>query len=163
MRVNALSAKGTRTNSAWHPSMRQPSPQPPCSQLLTQPRWQKKHVPQNVSQFTATRSPGLKRATSAPTSSTTPTNSCPSTVSGSARGTAPRMICKSLVQMVERVTRTMASVGSCSVGCGRSSSAMLPLPSCTSAFMGILSRRGFVHGSTGERGVGFRNGAQPMR
>lgn len=44
-------------------------------------------------------------------------------------------------------------------GSGRSSSAMLPLPSCTSAFMGILSHGGFVHGSTGPGGAGFCNRA----
>ena len=135
MRVKALSAYGTRTYSAWQPSMVQPRSQPPCSQLLTQPRRQKKHSPQKVSQFTATRSPGEKDLTPAPTSSTTPTNSWPSTVSGVARGTAPRMICRSLVQMVERVTRTMASAGPISRGRGRSRSAMLPRPSCTSAFI----------------------------
>ena len=43
MGAHVLSAKGTRMNSAWQPSIRQPSSQPPWMQLFTHPRWQKKH------------------------------------------------------------------------------------------------------------------------
>ena len=94
--------------------MRQPRAQPPLGsvQLFTKPRWQKKQLPQKVSTFTATRSPGCTEATCSPTASTTPTNSCPTMVPGTALGTNPPLMCRSLEQMDARVTRTTASVGS---------------------------------------------------
>lgn len=55
--VRPLSAKGTRTYSAWQPSMRQPSSQPPSSQLLINPCWQNQHSPQKVMQLAATGRP----------------------------------------------------------------------------------------------------------
>ena len=108
---NPVSANGTRTYSACPPSIRQPSAQPPflSVQLFTYPCLQKKHSPQKVSTLTVTRSPGRTFLTDAPTLSTTPTISCPTVIPGTARGTLPCLICKSLVQMLASVTRTMAS------------------------------------------------------
>ena len=75
--VSPLSAKGTRTYSAWQPSMRQPSSQPPSSQLLMNPCWQNQHSPQKVMQLAATRSPGRRWERELPASTISPTNSCP--------------------------------------------------------------------------------------
>lgn len=108
--------------------MRQPRAQPPSGsvQLFTQPLRQKKHSPQKVSTFTVTRSPGRTVVTAAPTSSTTPTISWPTVMPGTARGTEPCLMCRSLVQMLDKVTRTMASRGSCRVGRGLSRSSKRP-------------------------------------
>ena len=109
--IQSLIGIGTLTYSACPPSMRQPKAHPPLGsvQLLTYPCWQKKHFPQKVSTFTVTLSPGLTDVTPVPTSSTTPTISCPTVVPSIARGTLPCLICRSLVQMLPRVTRTIAS------------------------------------------------------
>ena len=122
------SANGTRTYSACPPSMRQPSAQPPLAsvQLFTNPCLQKKHSPQNVSTFTVTRSPGFTFVIAVPVSSTTPTISWPTVMPGTARGTLPCFICRSLVQILPSVTRTMASRLSCIAGLGFSSSAKTP-------------------------------------
>ena len=69
--------------------MVQPSSHPPFSQLFIKPFLQKKHSPQKVSQFTATLSPIFIFLIASPNCTTSPTNSCPSTVSGIARGTLP--------------------------------------------------------------------------
>ena len=74
------------------------------------------HSPQKVSTLTVTRSPGFTLVTSEPISSTTPTISCPTVIPGTARGTLPCLICRSLVQILPIVTRTMASVGSINIG-----------------------------------------------
>ena len=123
-----VSAKGTRTYSACPPSIRQPSAQPPflSVQLLTKPFLQKKHSPQKVSTLTVTRSPGLTWVTALPTASTTPTISCPTVMPGTARGTLPCLICKSLEQMLASVTLTMASRSCCSTGLGLSISSNFP-------------------------------------
>ena len=106
----------------------QPNAQPPFGsvQLFTQPWRQKKHSPQNVSTLTLTRSPGRTDVTAAPTASTTPTISCPTVMPGTARGTEPCLMCRSLVQMELSVTRTMASRGSAITGAGLSSRAKWP-------------------------------------
>ena len=135
--VSPISAKGTRTYSAWHPSIRQPSSQPPYSQLLMNPRLQNQQSPQKVIQFAATRSPGFRPFTCAPHATISPTNSCPRTISSFARGTAPCMTCKSLVHIVDSVTLTIASCGLLIAGTGRSVSSVFPLE-YTSAFI-ILS------------------------
>ena len=92
--------------------MRHPKAQPPWGsvQLFTNPFWQKKHSPQKVSTLTVTRSPGFTVVTSAPICSTIPTISCPTVIPGTARGTLPCLMCRSLVQILPSVTRTMASV-----------------------------------------------------
>ena len=128
MRLRPWSAYGTRTYSAWPPSMRQPSAQPPLGsvQLFTKPFLQKKHSPQKVSTLTVTRSPALTLRTSEPTSSTTPTISWPTVMPGTARGTLPCLICRSLVQILPSVMRTMASRGLCNSGFGLSISSNLP-------------------------------------
>ena len=71
--------------------------------------------------MTATRCPGFTFRTAPPTASTIPTISCPTMIPGTARGTPPCRICRSLAQMDERVTRTTASVGCKRTGAGRSS------------------------------------------
>ena len=108
--------------------MRQPSAQPPLGsvQLFTHPWRQKKHSPQKVSTFTVTRSPGLTVVTAAPVSSTTPTISWPTVMPSTALGTEPCLMCRSLVQMLASVTRTMASRSSCKTGFGLSSRANVP-------------------------------------
>ncbi len=128
IRLSPLSANGTRTYSACPPSIRHPNAHPPSGsvQLFTYPFLQKKHLPQKVSTFTATRSPGLTPTTSLPTSSTTPTISCPTVIPGTARGTLPCFICRSLVHMLPRVTLTTASCGLCKHGLGFSFISNLP-------------------------------------
>lgn len=71
---------------------------------------QKKQSPQNVSTLTVTLSPGLTFVTLLPISSTVPTISCPTVMPGTARGTLPCLMCKSLEQMLARVTLTTASL-----------------------------------------------------
>ena len=60
------------------------------------------------------------------TASTMPTISCPTLIPGTARGTEPCLMCRSLVQIELSVTRTMASRGSCITGRGFSKRAKLP-------------------------------------
>ena len=107
-------------NVACPPSIRQPSAQPPFGsvQLFTQPCLQKKQFPQKVSTFTVTRSPGRTEETEEPIFSTTPTISWPIVIPGTAFGTEPCLMCRSLVQMLESVTRTMASLLSSNTGFG---------------------------------------------
>ena len=95
-------------------------------QLLTHPHRQKKQCPQNVSTLTATRSPGEKRSTTDPTLSTTPTNSWPTVIPGTALGTAPALMWRSLVHIEAVVTRTTASPGSTTPGFGLSLTSNLP-------------------------------------
>ena len=139
MTVRPLSANGIRAYSACPPSMRHPRAHPPCSsvQLFTKPLLQKKHSPQNVSTFIATRSPGFTFFTALPVLTTLPTNSCPSIVPGTALGTAPCLICMSLEQIVVRVTCTIASLSSSISGMGRSVRIICPFPSYTTAFIYI--------------------------
>ena len=108
--------------------MRHPRAQPPSGsvQLFTYPRRQKKHSPQKVSTLTVTRSPTRTERTASPVSSTMPTISCPTVMPGTARGTLPWRICRSLVQMLASVTRTMASRGSSNTGRGFSRSSKRP-------------------------------------
>ena len=72
------------------------------------------------------RSPGFTDSTSAPTCSTMPTISCPTVIPGTARGTLPCFICKSLVHMLPSVTRTIASRASSNTGIGFSSNPNFP-------------------------------------
>ena len=128
IRFNPWSANGTLIYSAWPPSMRHPKAQPPLGsvQLLTYPWRQKKHSPQKVSTFTVTLSPGLTDNTSAPICSTTPTISWPTVMPGIARGTLPCLICRSLVQILLRVTRMIASRESLISGLGFSNNLNFP-------------------------------------
>src|SRR5690349_7999137 len=57
-----------------------------------------------------TRSPAVKWSTSAPTASTMPAASCPSTV-GTGYGNTPLAKCKSVPQMPDRTVRTRTSPG----------------------------------------------------
>src|SRR6204780_798758 len=75
-----VSANGTRTYSAWVPSMRWPKiqPIPPTVwQCEGMPRWQYSHRPHLVMAGTRTRSPTLNPLTASPTAVTVPTASWP--------------------------------------------------------------------------------------
>ena len=73
--------------------------------------------------------------TSEPISSTTPTISWPTVMPGTALGTLPCFMWRSLVQMLPSVTRTMASVGSRITGRGLSIRANLPFSMYVYAFI----------------------------
>src|SRR3954469_10196546 len=83
-----------------------------------------------------TRSPGFRFRTFLPTSSTTPTPSCPRIVPGFMPGTVPRMKCRSVPQIALAVSRTIASVGSLTFGSLTVSRRTSPMPWKTIAFMG---------------------------
>ncbi len=117
-----------RTYSACVPSILLPRIQPPVAQCEYMPRRHASHLPHDEMHEISTRSPGPNADTAAPTCSTTPTPSCPSTRPGSQLGTSPLRICRSVPQMVVCVTRTIASVAAASVGAGRSSSDFFPGP-----------------------------------
>jgi len=76
----------------------------------------------------STRSPGTKLVTALPTSSIVPTASWPRIVPGVTVGTSPLRMCKSVPQIVAVSMRTIASVGTLSVGSGTDSQARLPGP-----------------------------------
>lgn len=132
------SAYGTRTYSACVPSIKWPRIQPPPSRHCPYvPSRQKRQRPHAVMHETRTRSPGRIVRTSLPTSTTSPTASCPSTVPGRTSGTSPLRMCRSVPQMVTASTRTIASVASWIPGSATSSHADFPEPWNTSAFMTI--------------------------
>lgn len=110
-----LSANGTRTYSAWAPSMRWPKiqPMPPVPwQCEGMPSRQYSHSPQRVMHETITRSPALTRVHSGPTRVTVPTPSWPRMRPGVTAGTSPLRMCRSVPQMVVVSILTIASVGS---------------------------------------------------
>src|SRR4029079_5842093 len=84
------SANGTRTCSACVPSIRWPRIQPPpprhCPYVAS---LQYLQLPPAVMHETSTRSPTATRCREAPTSTTVPTASCPSTRPGVTSGTSP--------------------------------------------------------------------------
>ena len=69
---------------------------------------------------------GFTEWTCSPTSVTIPTISWPTVIPGTARGTLPCLMCRSLVQMLARVTFTMASFESRILGSGLSFSSKRP-------------------------------------
>nr|WP_245544815.1 hypothetical protein [Nakamurella multipartita] len=76
------SASGTRANSPWPPSTGCPSRSVPAhpadrTHEVGQPDRQGPHTPQEHTNGAMTRSPARTVATWSPTSSTTPTSSCP--------------------------------------------------------------------------------------
>ena len=73
--------------------------------------------------------------TEEPTSSITPTPSCPRIVPGTMPGIVPRTMCRSVPQMALAVSRTIASVGCSIFGSGTLSRRMSPTPWNTTAFM----------------------------
>ena len=75
---------------------------------------------------TAEKPAATPSPTAEPVFSTIPTISCPTVIPGTARGTEPCLICKSLVQMLANVTRTSASRSSSKTGTGFSFRANLP-------------------------------------
>src|SRR5690348_15207870 len=87
---------------------------------------------------TTTRSPARRLRTSLPTSSITPTASCPRIVPGFMPESVPRMKCRSVPQMALAVMRISASVGSFSFGSRTVSRRISPMPWKTTAFMGLL-------------------------
>ena len=76
--------------------------------------------------------------TASPIDSTIPTISCPTVIPGTALGTLPCLICKSLVQILLRVTLTTASVGSEITGFVFSVTSNRPLPIYVNAFIVFL-------------------------
>ena len=92
------------------------------------PLRQASHLPQEEMQEISTWLPGLNCVTPAPTSSTTPTPSCPRIRPGSQLGTSPFRIWRSVPQIVVLEILTIASVGAPIAGFGRSSTAFFPGP-----------------------------------
>src|SRR6185437_8129784 len=84
-------------------------------------------------QETSTRSPGARRWTLSPTSSTVPTASWPRIRPGRTSGTSPARMCRSVPQIVVASTRTITSPSSVISGSGTSSQARSPGPWYTSA------------------------------
>ncbi len=136
-----LSAKGTRTYSAWVPLMRwpkiQPMPEVPSSsrQCAGSCWWQYEHEPHEVMQEMITRSPTASLLTAWPTSVIVPTPSCPRIRPSVTAGTSPLRMCRSVPQIVVVSTCTITSVGSMISGSGASSHAFSPGPWYTSAFI----------------------------
>src|SRR4051794_22169037 len=146
------SARGTATNSA-----NEPQPVKPgwywSSHPWGAPARQVAHRPHAQTNGTVTRSPTVTRRTDAPTSATTPANSCPGTCGSAIVGSWPTQPCQSLRQRpVARTATTTPSLGH--DGAGTSSTAgAAPKDETTSA---RTSARQSGHdlgaGQLGERG-----------
>ncbi len=89
---------------------------------------QNMQAPQPIVDGMTTRSPLRRLRTPLPTSSTTPTPSWPKIVPGTMPANVPRTMCRSVPQIALDVSRTIASVGSSSLGSGTVSSRMSPMP-----------------------------------
>src|ERR687894_239664 len=126
-----VSAYGTRTYSAWVPSIRCPKIQPipptvwQCDGI---PRWQYSQRPHLVIAGTSTRSSTENPRTASPTSVTVPTASWPRTRPSVTASTSPCRMCRSVPQIVVVSTRTTTSVGSTTAASGTSSQALLSGP-----------------------------------
>ncbi len=107
------------------------------SQPEYQPRLQKKHSPQEMVNGTTTRSPTFRFFTSAPTSTTSPIVSWPSTSPFIMPGMTPSYRCRSEPQIAHAVTLMMASRGCSILGSGTVSQRMSFLPCQQSAFIGF--------------------------
>ncbi len=126
-----VSAYGTRTDSAWVPSMRWPKiqPIPPTVwQCEGMPRWQYSQRPHLVMAGTSTRSPTPNPLTASPTSVTVPTASWPRMRPSVTAATSPWRMCRSVPQIVVVSTLTTTSVGSWIAASGTSSHAFCPGP-----------------------------------
>ena len=121
-----------------------PRIQPPVRQCEYIPFLQKSHLPQEVMQEISTLSPLRTPETPEPTSSTTPQPSWPRMRPSVTAGTSPFRMCRSVPQMVEVVTRTIASLASWILGLGLSSHAFLPGPWYVRAFIVPTSFAGVV-------------------
>src|SRR5207237_6039635 len=121
------SACGTRTASPWPPSTSSEPYRPPFRHSLCHPSRQNTHVPSDHRNGETTRSPVLTPWTPAPTSSTTPMNSCPIRRPFSSCGIVLYGQ-RSLPQIAARVTRTRASVGSIRWASGTFSTRTSPAP-----------------------------------
>src|SRR5712692_9817872 len=133
------SARGTTTYSDCPPP-RPPkySPWPKVALLthwLNQPLRQKEQWPQDVKKLETTRSPGLNRLTSEPTSWITPTSSCPRTAPPFI-GVRPCRMCRSDPHTAPSVTLTSASPEPLMPGLGTSVTLTSPTLRKVSAFMG---------------------------
>ena len=89
---------------------------------------QNRQRPQDVMHETSTRSPTAIVVTAAPISTTVPTASWPRIVPGVTAGTSPFRMCRSVPQIVDVSTRTMASVESMMEGSGADSQIRCPGP-----------------------------------
>src|SRR5438034_132501 len=106
----------------------EPRPNVPLStHWLNQPLRQSRQCPQDVKKLETTRSPGLKRLTSLPTSSTTPTNSWPRTAP-TFIGVWPWRMCRSEPQTAPIVTLTRTSRDPLTDGLGTSMTLTSPSP-----------------------------------
>src|SRR5665213_787435 len=121
-----------RTYSACVPLIKCPRIQPPSSQCEYICFLQYSQVPSEVIQEIITCSPFLKLRTPEPTSSITPTPSCPSVVPGLQEGVLPCRIPRSVPQIVVLIIFTRASVGFSMTGLGMSFNAIFPGPPYTS-------------------------------
>ena len=142
-RIRLTSASGTRSRSACAPGSAPPKiPYPKIassSHRADCPLPQNQHCPHATLNATATRSPTCTRSMPAPTDSTTPTASWPSGSPGSI-GALPWSRWRSLPQIADLVTRTIASSGASTSGSGRSATRTRPSPSKTTPR--IRTRRG---------------------
>src|SRR5262249_31964189 len=100
---------------------------PPWRQSLWRPSRQNSHVPSDQRNGDTTRSPAFTVRTSGPTSSTTPTNSCPMRRPAFV-GSIDLYGHRSLPQIAARLTRTSASVGSMRWASGTFSTRTSPAP-----------------------------------
>ena len=130
--VQMASSNGTRSAIGWHArsgttfiDARPPSRKMPnvvkFTQWLTRPILQKRHVPQLRFGAMATRSPGFRAVTPAPTSMMRPMYSWPMitpTVAGWPGGRS--RMCRSVPQMPHPSTATSTSSGRAILGTGRS-------------------------------------------
>ena len=107
------------------------------SQPEKKPFLQKKHWPQEIVNGTTTRSPTLSLLFSAPTSTTSPMVSWPSTSPFSIDGMTPSNRCRSEPQIAQAVTLMMASRPSSILGSGTVSQRMSFLPCQVSAFIDV--------------------------
>jgi hypothetical protein len=128
------SANGMRSASAWAPFMPLPPKKPTWTHAVGRPWWQKAQVPSEKANGMTTRSPFAIVVTCDPTSSTTPMASWPIDCPRSERSIEAYGH-RSLPQILARVTRTTASVGSMMAASGTSWTRTSPAAYMTVAFM----------------------------
>ena len=115
--TSIASANGTRTRSASAPPQSPPvgfmpyaAPGPAVRHEPVRPRVHRSHRPQQIWKGTTTRSPGRKRRTAPPVSTTSATNSWP-IGKGPGNGTRPCTMAWSMSHVVTTSGRTSASSG----------------------------------------------------
>ena len=143
------SAAGTATASAWPPHRSSDVPNTVQAAVAAQRPGRRPGTaaqrPQPTTPDTSTRSPARTSSTSAPTSSTVPTNSWPRWTPGIVMG--PWYRCRSEPQIAVRSTRSRSPSGPGTPASGTSSTRMSSIPCNTTARMagdprGPLERTG---------------------